>query len=237
MRRVHYIRYLRLYFHYSYEQVFTIFTSVRMSIMATILYFQRAIIGTRCNPINQFNPSFFYSFPEPRKPSFHQLCSLPFSGFKRLQLAKVSVVVDYIVYHNLLFLGQGVVVYVIAQQLDLQLPVQSVSITTKVVISNPTDGEVYSILHYEINFVSATGRQFSSGTLVSSTNKTDHHDITEILLKVALNTIVPYSFLGPWVVEQLRSLPPNYKSNTNDLGWWSNAKTPNRRQELNRSVR
>jgi hypothetical protein len=34
-------------------------------------------------------------------------------------------------------------------------------------------------------------RQFwlSPGTLVSSTNKTDHHDITEILLKVALNTI------------------------------------------------
>ena len=28
----------------------------------------------------------------------------------------------------------------------------------------------------------------SSGTPVSSTNKTDHHDITEILLKVALNT-------------------------------------------------
>jgi len=27
------------------------------------------------------------------------------------------------------------------------------------------------------------------GKPVSSTNKTDHHDITEILLKVALNTI------------------------------------------------
>jgi hypothetical protein len=27
------------------------------------------------------------------------------------------------------------------------------------------------------------------GTLVSSSNKTDGHDITEILLKVALNTI------------------------------------------------
>jgi hypothetical protein len=26
-------------------------------------------------------------------------------------------------------------------------------------------------------------------TLVSSTNKTEHHDITEILLKMALNTI------------------------------------------------
>jgi hypothetical protein len=30
---------------------------------------------------------------------------------------------------------------------------------------------------------------FSLGTPVSSTNKTDHHDITEMLLKVALNTI------------------------------------------------
>ena len=34
----------------------------------------------------------------------------------------------------------------------------------------------------------ATGRWFSPGPLDSSTNKTDHHDITEILLKVALNT-------------------------------------------------
>jgi hypothetical protein len=29
---------------------------------------------------------------------------------------------------------------------------------------------------------------FSAVSPVSSTNKTDHHDITEILLKVALNT-------------------------------------------------
>jgi len=35
----------------------------------------------------------------------------------------------------------------------------------------------------------ATGRWFSPGTLVSSTNKTDRHVITEILSKVALNTI------------------------------------------------
>jgi hypothetical protein len=34
-----------------------------------------------------------------------------------------------------------------------------------------------------------TGQWFSLGTPVSSTNKTDRHDITEILLKVALNTI------------------------------------------------
>jgi hypothetical protein len=35
----------------------------------------------------------------------------------------------------------------------------------------------------------ATGRWFSPGPPVSSTNKTDRHDITEIVLKVALNTI------------------------------------------------
>jgi hypothetical protein len=35
----------------------------------------------------------------------------------------------------------------------------------------------------------ATGRWFSPSTPISFTNKTDRHDITEILLKVALNTI------------------------------------------------
>jgi hypothetical protein len=34
-----------------------------------------------------------------------------------------------------------------------------------------------------------TGRWFSPSTPTSSTNKNDRHDITEILLKVALNTI------------------------------------------------
>jgi hypothetical protein len=34
-----------------------------------------------------------------------------------------------------------------------------------------------------------TGQRFSPGTPVSSTNKTGHHDIAEILLKVALSTI------------------------------------------------
>jgi hypothetical protein len=32
---------------------------------------------------------------------------------------------------------------------------------------------------------------FIPDTLVSSTSKTDHHDIAEIFLKVALNTITP----------------------------------------------
>ena len=65
--------------------------------------------------------------------------------------------------------------------------------TTKVVSSNPVHVEVYSIQHYVIKFVSyivlATDQWFSLGILVSSGNKTDHHDITEILLKVALITL------------------------------------------------
>jgi hypothetical protein len=38
---------------------------------------------------------------------------------------------------------------VIVWKLDLQLTVQSVPITTKVVISNPALGKVYSIQHYK----------------------------------------------------------------------------------------
>jgi hypothetical protein len=64
-------------------------------------------------------------------------------------------------------------------QLDLQLPVQSVPISTKVVSSNPTDGEVYSIQHYVIKFVSTP-----------KTIKTDRYDVSEILLKVVLDTMI-----------------------------------------------
>ena len=59
---------------------------------------------------------------------------------------------------------------------------QSVPITTKVVSSNPAHGEVYSKQHYVIKFVSDLQQVggFSPGTPVSSTTKTDHHDIIEI---------------------------------------------------------
>ena len=61
------------------------------------------------------------------------------------------------------------------------LSVQSVSFTTKVVSSNPFHGDVYSIQLYVI--------KFDSDRLVVFSDKTDHRDIIEILLKVALNTI------------------------------------------------
>ena len=68
---------------------------------------------------------------------------------------------------------------------------QSVPITTKVMSSNPFHSEVYSIQQYVIKFVGDLRQVcgFSPGTQVSSINKTDSHDIAEILLKVALNTI------------------------------------------------
>ena len=73
--------------------------------------------------------------------------------------------------------------------MDLQLPVQSVPLTTNVVSSNHFHGEVYLIQHYVKFVTDFAGRWFSPGTLVSTTNKTDRHDITEILLQVALKTI------------------------------------------------
>ena len=56
-----------------------------------------------------------------------------------------------------------------------------------------TNCMVYLIQHYVTNVSQwlVTGRWFSLTTPISSTNKTDCHDITEILLKVVLNTITP----------------------------------------------
>ena len=49
----------------------------------------------------------------------------------------------------------------------------------------------------------AAGRWFSLGTPVSSTNKTDRHDITEILLKVAFKHHITHSLPSPlplWII-------------------------------------
>ena len=61
----------------------------------------------------------------------------------------------------------------------LQLPMQLVSITSKVVSLKPVHFCQWLVID----------RWFSPGTLVSSINKIDCHGITEILSKVALNTI------------------------------------------------
>ena len=71
------------------------------------------------------------------------------------------------------------------------VPMQSVPITTNVVSSNPVHGEVYSIQSYVIKFVSDF-RQVGGFLLVLQFPppiKTDCHNITEILLKMALDTI------------------------------------------------
>ena len=53
--------------------------------------------------------------------------------------------------HNI---REGAAVVAIVCKLDLQLPVQLMHTTTKVVTSNPAHDEVYSIQHYVIKFVS-----------------------------------------------------------------------------------
>jgi hypothetical protein len=63
-----------------------------------------------------------------------------------------------------------------------------VLITTNVVSSNPSDGKVYLIQHYAIEFVSDLRQVRGFHRVLYSTNKTDRHDITEILFKGVLNT-------------------------------------------------
>ena len=82
----------------------------------------------------------------------------------------------------------------IVWQLDIQLHMQLVHINTEVVSLNPAHN---SIQHYMIKSVSDLWQVsvFLQGTAASSTNKTDHHNITEILLKMALSTIPPPPFI------------------------------------------
>ena len=57
--------------------------------------------------------------------------------------------------------------------------------------SRPWRGVLDTTLCGKICQLLASGRWFPPGTPVFSTNKTDRHDIAEILLKVALNPITP----------------------------------------------
>ena len=59
-------------------------------------------------------------------------------------------------------------------------------IATDVEGSTSAQDEVYPLCDCQCL---AAGRWFSPGRPVSSSNKTERHDITEILLKVALSTI------------------------------------------------
>ena len=62
-------------------------------------------------------------------------------------------------------------------------------ISTKVLSFNPLYGVIHPTLSDKVYQWLAVGWWFSPGTQVLSTNKTDHHDVTQILLKVVLNTI------------------------------------------------
>jgi hypothetical protein len=76
------------------------------------------------------------------------------------------------------------------------------------VSSNTTHGEVFLIQHV-MKFVGDL--RHVCDFLISFTNKTDCHNITEILLKVALNTLIQYSIslFNRWIFSRLISLVAN----------------------------
>ena len=63
----------------------------------------------------------------------------------------------------------------------------------RMVVRFTTTYAINTLHHYVIKFVSDLRQVgcFYQGTPVSSNSKTDRYDITEIVLKVALNTINP----------------------------------------------
>jgi hypothetical protein len=71
-----------------------------------------------------------------------------------------------------------------------------------------------AIQHYVTKWL-ATSRWFSPGTPVSSTNKTDRHDITEILLKVALSTINQTNSIPKWGLRSSEHIATS-------VSWWLN---------------
>ena len=89
---------------------------------------------------------------------------------------------------------------IVVMIVDLQLPMQSVSIITNIMSSNPAHGEVYSFDAKLCDEV-CQWLWFSPGSPVSTTNKSDCHDIDEILLKMVLNTIplYPSFFNQNWI--------------------------------------
>jgi hypothetical protein len=72
---------------------------------------------------------------------------------------------------------------------DLQIPVQPVPITTKVVSLNPVHGEVYLIQLYVIKFVSDLRQVDGFLWVLWFPPPIKHQNIAEMLWKVALNTI------------------------------------------------
>ena len=68
---------------------------------------------------------------------------------------------------------------------------QLVPITNKVVNSKSVSwqGLLNTTLCDKVCQLLATGQWFSPGAPVSSTNKSEHHDLTEILFKVALSVV------------------------------------------------
>ena len=92
-----------------------------------------------------------YSMAQLKMSTFCSYVNLSLPHVKSLESTLISVA-------NQLILSISrhpwTVVVVIVWQLDLQLPVQSVPVTTKVVSSNPVYDEVYSIQHYGMKLVS-----------------------------------------------------------------------------------
>jgi hypothetical protein len=68
----------------------------------------------------------------------------------------------------------------------------------------------------------AKGRWFSPGTTISTTNKTDRHDITEIVLKVTLNTIKKFDSRNTTVWNTNKNVDIKFSAHECTTSFWNN---------------
>ena len=95
--------------------------------------------------------------------------------------------------------------------------------SVNVVSSSPAHGKAFSIQHHVIKVCQwlAAGEWFFPGTPVFSSNKTDNHYITEILLKVVINTITLTSSRCDLIIPLISSMF-SYNKSCNKWTWtWS----------------
>ena len=124
------------------------------------------------------------------------LCYIPSLSTNRKNnpaLGEVCSIQHYLWLHG----SKSYVIQYIIQNSEIYLKICQMT-NPQILLSFPAHGKVYSIHYYVIKCVNYLYqlRWFSPGTPHSSSNKTDRHDITEIVLKVALNTIT-LSYVKP----------------------------------------
>ena len=108
------------------------------------------------------------------------------------------------------------------QQYDLYITITRCTQYSKMIYTLPLRGVLNTAICDTVCQWLAAGWCFYPGTPVSSTNKTYHHDVTELLLKVLFNTTVhnPYRMVYSLFIHQHQCSSVRHTSVTWQVSEW-----------------